>query len=452
MSKKLNCFLRLLFPAIYLLAAQNSPAQSSPLNIKEAIDIALANNRSLRADSLNISITNDKNKELAGYYRPQVNYSSNTEYNPAIASQMLPGSLAGQPDKEFIPVQFGTRYNMRSGIEVTQTIYRKDLLLKIRSAGLQTDIAITKYNLTKEELVYQVATMFYSLQTNAEMIRTTRFDYLNMKEVLRIAKAQYENGLLKKIDYESLQINVANTESHLNQLQTQYNDQLAYFNYLLGIPASAKTVINDSITEDLHTPESGNNFLEREDIRLSFQMIQAKEVELKTIRAEKLPALSSYFKYNYQSQFNDPGMAFNSDYLSKSSTIGISVSIPILDGNRRKSRINTARTQLEQLKLTSDYQKEQAEMELFSAKGTLTNNQREYLITGQNLELALKVFNSRKALYAEGVTTLMELLDAERELSKARDQHIQALINVQTGRLDVHKASGTLLTEFLKSI
>jgi outer membrane protein len=427
-------------------------AQSAPLTIKGAVDMALSNNRSLKSDSLNISITNEKNKQLASQYMPQINYSSGADYNPAIASQMLPGSLVGQPAKDFVPVQFGTRYNLKGGIEITQTLFRKDLLIQIKSSPLQTAIAKTKYNLTKEELVYQVAGMFYSLQTNAEMIRTTRFDYLNMKEVLSIAKAQFETGILKRIDYESLEINVANTESNLNQLQTQYNDQLAYFNYLLGVPASTETVIEDGISQNIFSPESGSYLLQREDIRLSSQMIKAKELELKSIHAEKSPVLSSYVQYNYQSQFNEPGKAFNSDYLSNNATVGITVSISIFDGNRRRSRIQMANTELEQLKLKNQYKKEQAAMELFSAKGTLNNNQQEYIITRNNLELASKVFNTRKALYTEGVTTLMELLDAERELSKARNQHMQAQINVQTGRLDVFKANGTLLTDYLKSI
>jgi outer membrane protein len=449
MSKKVKLVLKLIVPVLCILAAHRSQGQTAPLNVKEAIDIALTNNRSVRADSLNLSITNEKNKQLAGLYRPQLNYSSSTEYNPAIASQMLPGAVAGQPDKELVPVQFGTRYSMRTGFEVTQTLFKKDLKVQIRSAGLQMDIAKTKHNLTKEELVYKVASLFYALQTYAEKIRTTRFDYLSMKEILRISKAQYENGVVKRIDYESLQINVANLESQLNQLQTTYNDQLAYFNYLLGLPASAETVISDSLSEDLRTPDGGNYLLQREDIRLSAQMIAAKEVELSSIRAEKLPVVNSYFRYNYLSQFNEPGKVFNSDYLSKTSTIGVSVTVPILDGNRRKSRINAARTELEQLKLKNQYQKEQAEMELFSSQGTLRNNLSEYQITKRNLDLASKVFVSRKALYTEGVTTLMELLDAERELSKARDLHMQSLINVQTGRLDVHKANGTLLTDFL---
>ncbi len=66
--------------------------------------------------------------------------------------------------------------------------------------------------------------------------------------------------------------------------------------------------------------------------------------------------------------------------------------------------------------------------------------------------MAEKVFASRKALYSEGVTTLVELLDAESELSESSNLHIQAIINVQTSLVNVYKAKGTLLTEFLKSI
>jgi outer membrane protein len=91
-------------------------------------------------------------------------------------------------------------------------------------------------------------------------------------------------------------------------------------------------------------------------------------------------------------------------------------------------------------------------MEWVSASETLQNNRKQVYITQQNLELAEKVFTSRKALYTEGVTTLIELLDAERELSQSRNLYTQALINVQTSLVNAHKANGTLLTDFLKAL
>ena len=452
MRKTLKWALVFLLPLLLVLLRYDAKAQSPALDIKTAINTALAGNRPLKSDSLNILLAENKTTELAGYFKPQGGLSSGTEYNPAIPAQMLPGKFTGQPDKDYVAIQMGTRYNVKTGVELTQTIYRKDLSLQLKSSVLQTGIAKTRYSMSKEELVYQVARTYYSLQNSAELIRTTTTDYKNLQEILRIAKAQYETGVLKRIDYESIEINTANKESYLNQLQTQYNDELAYFNYLLGLPASAETVIENFIATAIPSFDGGEPVLQRQDIRLSNQMIELKEQEIKKIRAEKLPVISSYFRYSYQSQFNSPGKIFNSDYWSNGSTVGISVSIPLLDGNRRKIRVKSAQTELEQLRLQKDYTKEKAELEYFSAAGIFNNYLKQYKITEKNLALAEKVFASRRALYTEGVTTLMELLDAESELSQSRTLYMQAAINMQNGWLNLHKAKGTLLTDFLKSI
>jgi outer membrane protein TolC len=421
--------------------------------MKQAIDIALSNNHSLRADSLNQLIAAFKNKETAGYYLPQVNMSSRMDYAPIIGSQMLPGTMLGQPAKDLVPVKFGTRYGMGSEVQVTQSIYRKDLSIQIKGADLNKDIAATRYKLSKEELVYNVAYAYYGLQSRAESIRNTRDDYKSMNDILVISKAQFEQGILKRIDYESLQINVANKKSQLDQSITQYNQQLDYFKYLLGMAVSSSISIEDSISSiTIKLSRDANESLNREDLRLQYQMIQSKEVEMKGIRAERLPSIDSYFKYNYQSSFNDAGKAFDNNYWYKSSSIGISMALPIFDGFRRRSRISVAETQLQQLKWQTIQQEQEVQTEIKTAWDKLDNNLHQFDINKDNLELAIKVFNSRKALYTEGVTTLAELLDAQRELTDARDHYIQSLINVQSGILEVHKANGTLVTEFLKSL
>lgn len=453
MKKRCKQYLYLFIVTVLCISGGMVRAQSTPITIKEAIDIALANNYALRADSLNILVAGYKNKHLAGQYLPQVNYGSKLNYNPAIPSQMLPGTIAGQPSKDYVPVQFGTRYDASTGIEVTQTIYRKDLLLQMRSAGLYQDIARTRHQLTREDLIYQVAGNFYALQSNAELIRTTRKDYQNLQEILTVAKAQFEHGTLKRIDYESLQINVANKESQLDQLVTQYNEQLDFFKYLLGLPVTSPLSISDSIVS-LSAPiePDGKQLLNREDIHLYNQLITSKEVDIKVIRAEAKPSLNSYFRYNYQSQFGELGKAFDNDYWFKSATVGLSVSVSLFDGNRRRNRIHIAQTELQQLKWQTLQKQERAATELNTSLEKLNNNRRQHQTNAQNLALAEKVFASRKALYAEGVTTLIELLDAEKELTQARNLHIQSMIHVQTGQLDVYKANGTLLTEFLKMI
>jgi outer membrane protein len=427
-------------------------AQTTPVTVKTAIEMALANNYSLKADSLNMVAVGYQANAVKASLLPHVNYNSKAEYNPAIASTMLPGQYVGQPSKEYVPVQFGTRYTMGSGIEASYNLFRKDLRLQAAAAGLNTGIAKTKHEMTREELVFQVAGYFYSLQTNAELIRTTTRDYQNMVEIVRIAKAQFENGVLKRIDYESLQINTANKQSYLNNLETQYKDQLAYFNYLLGLPAENQTAIDGNLPETIHYTAADKSILQRADIRLSYLQIQQKEVELRSITAENKPQISTYARLNYQSQFNKTGDINNKDFWYKSSTIGIATTIPLFDGYRRKNRMNQAKTELQQLKFRQEQTKQLATTDQVRAWETFNNDNTQYQITKQNLVLAEQVFVSRKALYAEGVSTLIELLDSEKELSNSRNLYVQAMINVQTSLMNIHKANGTLLTEFITSL
>lgn len=441
-----------LMVASMALSKTNALSQTTPVDLKSAIDMALANNYSLKADKMNIQTAIYQKDVVKADYLPQVNYSNKSEYNPNIASQMLPGKIAGQPDKDYVPVQFGTRYAMSTGIEVNQNLYRKDLRLQTQSAAVNVRMAQTKHALTKEEIVYQVAASYYDLQTNAELIRTTRKDYENILHVLKISKAQTENGMVKRIDYESLQINAANKESQLNQYQSAYNVQLAYFKYLLGLAPDAELTVAEAVQDPSATILAANKIYNREDLHLNRQMVESKELEIKTIRAEKLPQVSLYSKFSFQAQYNNPGDVFKNDYWYKASVIGISTKISLFDGYRRKSRISIAESQLQQLKFEGDQKRQLANADWASANEKLANDLKQLSITRQNLALAEKVFASRTALYAEGVSTLIELLDADRELSQARNNHVQAMINVATGVLNTHKANGTILTEYINTL
>lgn len=453
MRQQWTWYLKVVVVVFACFICVKAKSQITPVNIRKAIDIALANNYSLKADSLNIVATSYQNSITKAEFRPKANYNSRSEYNPAIPSQLMPGHIVGQPGKDYVSVQFGTAYAMSNGVDVSQTLFRKSTRIQVNAAELYNNIARTRHSLTREDLVYQVATSFYDLQTSAEQIRITDRDYRNLREIVVIAKAQFDNGVLKRIDYESLEINAANKLSQLTQLESKYTEQLTYFKYLLGVPAETIIAIDDTIRVAPATTTAPNQSLwGRQDLQLSRQLIQAKEVELKSIKAEKYPVTSAYFRFNYQSQFNSAGDAFKNDYWFKTSTIGISTTISLFDGHRRRNRANIAQTELQQLKWKNDRQQQFANTEWITANVNLQNDREQFRITQKNLELAEKVFTSRKSLYTEGVTTLIELLDAERELSQARNLYIQAMANVQTSQVNVHKAKGTLLTEFLNSL
>lgn len=437
---------------VLCLTNKIASAQSLMIDLRTAITTALENNDALRADSLSIVVAEYQKRELQGWFLPQVNYSSRLNYNRKIGTQMLPGAIAGQPSKDFVPVQFGTKYDVAGTVEVSQNIWRRDLFSMVKSSAIQKEIAVTNYALSKEELVYQVAAAYFGLQSKAELIRTTRNDYSNLTKILEITKAQFAEGTVKRLDFESLQISVANKLSQLNQLETQYNEQLDYFKYFLGVSASTAIVISDKVTFLPDIPATQRNLSTRTDLVLNQQFIDLKESELKTKKAEGLPVLSAYLRHAYQSQFNNTRKVFDNDYWFESSSVGITVSVPLFDGNRRRNLVRSIQHEIHQLKLQGNRKYLLATTEQSAAARTYDNNRRQYHTNETNLQLAEKVFTSRSSLYGEGVSTLLELLDAEKELSQARNLYIQSLIEVQRGQLDLYKANGLLLTDLLKPL
>ena len=63
MKKTFVTILKLSLPLIYLLVAHRSYGQSGPMSMKQAIGIAIANNYSLKADSMNLLVTEYKGQE-----------------------------------------------------------------------------------------------------------------------------------------------------------------------------------------------------------------------------------------------------------------------------------------------------------------------------------------------------------------------------------------------------
>jgi outer membrane protein len=430
-----------------LLWSGGASSQVPKLALADALNLALKGNYSLKSDTFNIVATHHRNRELAGYYLPQVNISNQLNHNIAVPTQMLPGAIAGQPSKDYVPIQFGTKYDAGTSVEVNQVILRKDLMLKIRAANLYTDIATTRHALTREEIIYKTTSMWYALQSTAELIRNTKSDYDNMATMKRIAQAQLENGTLTRIDFQSLAINVANKASELSRLQTQYAEQLDKFKYFIGMPSATIVAIDSLRLTDTHEPEPGK--ATRNDIRLYNQLLSAKEVDIRSIRAESKPAISTYLRYKYQSQFSTASRVFDRDFWFHSSSIGITATMPIFDGFRRKHRVKTAQAELQQLQVQLEQTTHNARTETKIAGEKLVHYKNQLKVNTENMAMAEKVFESRRALYTEGVTTLIELLDAERELTLARNLYLQAVVDVQTARLDLHQATGTLSTTFL---
>ncbi|MBA4056842.1 MAG: hypothetical protein C0490_19165, partial [Marivirga sp.] len=63
----------------------------------------------------------------------------------------------------------------------------------------------------------------------------------------------------------------------------------------------------------------------------------------------------------------------------------------------------------------------------------------------KSLELAEQLFSSSQGEYESGITSITEFLNAQSDLSAARTNYSNALLNLMLAELSLKKANGTLL-------
>ena len=151
-------------------------------------------------------------------------------------------------------------------------------------------------------------------------------------------------------------------------------------------------------------------------------------------------------RYGYQGQ-TDRIFSTDEAYAlqgSPTGVVGLSLSVPIFDGFKKKHQSQQVRVKQSQYYLDKQYLSNSLEMEFANAQQKLQQNKRLLESQKDNMEFAEELYDVTKLSYQEGVAPLTELLDAETSLKESQTQYLTSLLQVNLAELDHIKSSGQL--------
>jgi outer membrane protein len=168
-------------------------------------------------------------------------------------------------------------------------------------------------------------------------------------------------------------------------------------------------------------------------------------------RAEGLPNLSLIAKYGQNNQPASLGLgepqfaATGRDWY-----VGLQVQIPLFDGFSRIYKVRGAHAQVEMQQDALDEARQQIGLDVWKSYQALQTNMRNVGNTATLKQIAQRSFEVAKDRYAAGVGNILELLDAQKALSEAKQQRIQALTDWRAARLRLAAKMGRLDAEDLR--
>ena len=397
--------------------------------LRKLIDSALTNNRDLRVAVLNIEQARAQYQIRRADQYPTVN-------------GVLSGSRAPNASG-------GTTTLYSAGLQATA--YELDFFGRVSSLK---DAALNQYLATEEgrktaqiTLVASVANTYLSLLADEELLAITRQTLATREESLRLSKLRFDNGVASELDFrqaESL-VEAARAASAQQQRQRALNENL--LTLLVGsplareLPVTATPALSLAQMQPMVDVPAGlpsELLANRPDIRQAEQQLLSANASIGAARAAFFPRIALTVGAGTAS--NQLSGLFESG--SWGWTLAPQLVLPIFQLGRNQAGLDTS-------KATRDIAVAQYEKSIQTAfrevadalasRATLAEQLRATQAQANAETVRLKLSDLR---YQNGVSSYLDLLDAQRSLFTARQAVVQTRLAQLQSQVALYRALG----------
>ena len=415
------------------------------LTLEQCLKTGIENNLSLETKRNDILKGKHTLSENRAKLLPQINAiaSFNDNFNPPVS--VTDGSAYGNPYN----VTHTLQYNASAGLQLQMPLYNQTIYTALSIAETMDKINGLSYEKAREDLMMQIAQMYYLGQSTSEQIAIVKENIRRLEELRDITTAFFDNGMAMEVDVKRVNINLENLQVQYDNAVSMLTQQLNLLKYVMDYPAEKEIALTPVDTEHI-TPVALSGLSENlSELQLLRQQGTLAEKQQKMISQGYLPSLSLTGNFMY-SAFTDKAKNWfhsgPSNHWYNSSGIGLTLRIPVFDGFDKRSKLRKARIDTENVKLAYENTRKNLQTQYLNATNELMNSQRNFTKQKDNYLLAEDVYEVTSDRYREGIASMTEVLQDEMRMSEAQNNYVNAHYNYRMTNLSLLKLTGNLET------
>ncbi|MBD3631287.1 TolC family protein [Cyclobacterium sp.] len=451
MLKKRSLLLLFLLSINFTAFSQNiRSGDGEAYSLKEVLKIGLENSYDIKKSRLDENAAAYQRKEIVGTGLPQLKAYGNYNNFLNVSPMGIPGGVLNPETNpnDIDVIQFGVPQSLQAGFQLNQLIFSQSYLVGLKAAKTSEEFYLLLTQMNKEDILYDLAMNYYNiigLELQRENLDANMDRLLNLEKIL---KAQFENDLAKKVDYNRVKVNLTTLEASKDDLEIGISQSKNYLKLLMGVPMNTPLELQQ---QDFDFDLAGilpahlyGNLQNRVDLQVLNKQQDLYGLDIKNIQAGYYPSLIGFADVNYNTFANEFNFLSQSKPWYRGALIGLKLEIPIFDGFQRKNRVAQAKVRSMQLEQDIMKANQAAEMEHQNGVKKLTSSVNSAKAQEENLRLAEEVYGQTELLYKEGLSPLTDLLEAETALREARTAYNNQIINVKTAQVDLYKSRGEI--------
>jgi outer membrane protein TolC len=424
--------LMVLLLAAGLGQAQTEQTSAPPYDLPEVLRLALERHASLRAGESEVAAAQARIRQVTAHFRPQFSAEAGyirLEEQPSLDVDGMGAMTYGSRDNwlaslglEYPLSTGGKLEGMRSGAEAAANISRQDLERRRQTAAINA------------------ARAFFRLLEANRMSPVVAAQVTALEEAVRSAEAMQAQGVAARIDVLRAQVALTGARQSLEQLRAGQEAARTMLAETMGLPPGSPVDIIETEPETA-VPEFSREqwtaaWESRPELRSLAARRRALEAQLRVDHSARRPQLGLFAKAELEraTAYPDTGVLSGGVVLRQS----------LGDGGASRAAEAVTQAQLEQLAAMEEQAKYGIAVEVQVAISGLLSARSRVAMTAPAVDLAREALRLVQVGYANGVTPMTDVLDAQAALTRAGADYEGALSALRQARAEYEYAMGSI--------
>lgn len=403
-------------------------AQVVVSSLGQALDMAAAHNRDVQSSALRTGIEEQNQRSSRAPLMPQVKALSTLDYNFALPTQLVPAQFFGGQPGEFLPVQFGTQYNLSAGFEASMPLVNTSAWAETGISKLNTEISRLNEKTILHEVQKNTAKAYYVTLVSQKAVALSALNLKVSDSVYGNARLKFSAGLIEQLEVNRLQNNYLQVKNLYEQNLLVFQRNLLQLQMLLGLNEGETLLLSDSVataqTETISVTRKTEDF---PSVKAKLLATEQAAKYLTKDRLRYVPEVSLYARYMAQAQRNSFNFFDSQQSWYNIGVAGIRFDWPLFTGLARNAAVkrSEARQKISLLELENEKQKVNSEntetnLQVKTSTSNYVNNKNALELAAQNMQIALDK-------YKEGVYNIDQYLNVYNEAINMQNTYLRSL-------------------------
>ena len=412
------------------------------LGLQQAIEIGLKNNKNIQISHLKQEMSVTKEKDLKMEKLPDIEF--HTSYSQVTNLFQYQDGVFNKPTK-YDAINGMYDFTLSASIPVYMGGKIKNTEKK---AAIDTEISTLRTHLDERQLKMEIITAFlqiHHLKEQQSLINDKmKEDSINIKQV----KALKANGVVTVNEVLRTSLQLSNHKMSWTELDNDIQIAEHKLKTILSLPEPQEMHVD---TEDLISDKEAIPYVDQltetalnqnESVGMTHKNLSLKELDQKITRANYLPKITAGGEYFLKY----PNMMFfpPEPYAYRLGMIGLNLTYPIENLYKNKYRMQEAKENIDLAKLQIEENDEKIKHNVYEAYKKFEETEQKVKIAEEAIDQAKENYRIVRTKYANKLSLITELIDADNTYLEAESNLISVKINRQLKYYQLQYTIGNL--------